>query len=84
MIRPADARLAVSIMISSSIRLSFTGAPNGWTMKTSCSRMFSNILTKVLSLENLNTSISPGLTFKYEHMAFNSSGCALPANNFRS
>ena len=34
LIRPAEARLAASIMISSSIMLSLTGTEQGWTRKT--------------------------------------------------
>ena len=41
--RAADERRNASIMISSSIRCSSTGAHVGWTMKTSVPRMFSSI-----------------------------------------
>ena len=41
--RAADDRRNASIMISSSIRCSSTGAHVGWTMKTSVPRMFSSI-----------------------------------------
>jgi hypothetical protein len=41
----ADARLHASAMISSSIRLSFTGGQVGCTMKTSLPRTFSMIST---------------------------------------
>ena len=59
MIRPADARLNASIMISSSMIDLFTGLLVGWTMKTSFSRTFSMILTKMFSFANSNTSASP-------------------------
>ena len=54
--RPAEARLQASIMMSNSIRWSLTGAPVGWMMKTSRWRTFSRMRTKELSLANLNTS----------------------------
>jgi hypothetical protein len=54
--RPADARLNASIMISSSITLRFTGEQIGWTMKTSRDRTFSRMRTKIFSFENSNTS----------------------------
>ena len=59
-IRPAEALLAASIRMRSSIRWSLTGAEMGCTMKTSRSRMFSLYLTKVLSLLNFDISQSPG------------------------
>ena len=45
MIEPADARLSASIMISSSIRLSFAGAQVGCTTKQFTPRTFSLIST---------------------------------------
>ena len=56
--RPADARLAASIMMSISITWSFTGTENDCTRKTSRWRTFSLMRTKVLSLLNLNASNS--------------------------
>ena len=56
--RPADARLAASIMMSISITWSLTGTQNDWTRKTSRWRTFSLMRTKVLSLLNLNASSS--------------------------
>ena len=57
--RPAEARFAASIMISSSISRVFTGAAIGWIRKTSRSRMFCRKRTKMFSLENSNTSQAP-------------------------
>ena len=54
--RPADARLNASIMISSSITLLFTGEQSGWMIKASCERTFSITRTKMFSFENSNTS----------------------------
>ena len=84
MIRPADALLAASIMISSSMMLSFTGTEHGWTRKTSRSRTFSKIRTKVLSLLNLNTSQAPSAMDRCEQMSFANCGWAFPVNTFRS
>ncbi len=59
MIRPAEARLNASIMISSSMIDWFTGRLVGCTRKTSCSRTFSITRTKMFSFANWNTSTSP-------------------------
>ena len=59
-IRPADARLKASIMISSSMIDWLTGRQVGWTTKTSFSRTLSRILTKMFSLANWKTSARPG------------------------
>ena len=61
-------------MINSSIRLSFTGRPTDCTRKTSFSRMFSLILTKVSSLLNLKTSQSPSPSPRYEQISLASAG----------
>ena len=60
MIRPADARLKASIMISSSMIDWFTGLDVGWTMNTSFSRTLSRIWTKMFSLANWKTLTGPG------------------------
>ena len=60
MIRPALARLNASIMISSSMIDWLTGWLVGCTRKTSFSRTFSRILTKMFSFANWNTSARPG------------------------
>src|SRR5438067_2500620 len=77
--RRAEARLSASSMIPSSKKLSLTGEQSGWTMKTSCSRTFWLILTKMLSLENLKTSARPSPTLRYSQMSRARRGCALPA-----
>ena len=59
-IRPADARLKASIMISSSMIDWLTGCDVGWTRKTSFSRTLSRILTKMFSFANWKTSALPG------------------------
>ena len=59
MIRPAEARLKASIMISSSMIDWFTGRLVGWTRKTSCSRTFSMTRTKMFSFANWKTSTAP-------------------------
>jgi hypothetical protein len=58
-IRPAEARRSVSIMIRSSMIESLTGSAKDWITKTSFSRTLSRMRTKVLSLLNLKTSARP-------------------------
>ena len=77
MILPADALLAASIIIRSSIILSLTGKEVGCIIKTSRSLTFSKILTNVLSLLNLKTSafvsdcpIYSDISFAKEEWAF--------------
>src|SRR4051812_41529830 len=83
-IRPADALLKASIMISSSMTERFTGEQIGWTMKTSRERTFSRMRTKTFSFENSNTSASPIGISSARQIETASSGCALPLKMARS
>src|SRR3990172_5651553 len=82
--RPADARLNASIMISSSITLLFTGELRGWTMKTSLARTFSRMRTKMFSLLNSKTSHWPSGISREAQMSWASCGWALPVKTARS
>ena len=62
--RPAEARRKASIMMSSSMIDWFTGGLVGWTRKTSCSRTFSLIRTKMFSFANSKTSTAPRSVFR--------------------
>src|SRR6267378_3412261 len=66
----ADARRAASIMISSSIRWSFTGVEVLWTRKTSRPRTFSAISIWISPSENLPTSQLPMGISRYSQMSF--------------
>ncbi len=77
--RPAEARLKASIMISSSMTDWFTGRQVGWIRNTSCSRTFSLTRTKMFSFANWKTSTSPIRVFRYRQMSWASALLALPA-----
>jgi hypothetical protein len=77
--RPAEARLNASSMIKSSMIASLTDGPTSdCTMYTSCSRAFSLILTKMLSLANFVTSASPSGTSRWAAMSLANLGWAFP------
>ena len=78
MIRPADARLKASIMISSSMIDWLTGRLVGWTRNTSFSRTLSRMRTKMFSFANWNTSAWPGSLFSQWAIFLARSGLALP------
>ena len=59
MIRPADARLKASIMMSSSIRLSLTGRQVDCTTNTSEPRTDSPMFTEISPSEKCLTSLLP-------------------------
>src|SRR3990172_9414616 len=82
--RPAEARLAASIMMNSSISRVFTGEAMGWTRKTSRARMFSMKRTKTFSLLNSNTSHWPRGFSRYSQMSHASAAWALPVKTFSS
>ena len=65
-------------MISSSIRLSFTGGQVGWTMNTSRPRTFSMISTLTSPSLKRPTAMRPSGRFKWYAMSRASAGCALP------
>jgi len=77
--RPAEARLKASSMIRSSMIASLTDGPTSdCTMKTSCSRAFSLICTKMLSLANLKTSTAPMGISRWPQMSLAKLGWAFP------
>ncbi len=76
--RPAEARLNASIMISSSMIDWFTGRHVGWTRKTSFSRTLSRTRTKMFSFANWKTSARPCSAPRYRQILRASSGFAFP------
>src|SRR5438034_4418452 len=82
--RWADARLSASIMINSSISVSFTGGQVGWITKTSAPRTFSLTCTSTSPSEKRETSASESGTRRYWAISSASGRLALPLNSFRS
>ena len=80
MIRSAEARLAASIMINSSIRWLFTGRESGWMMNTSCPRTDSWISQQISPSENVETLALPKGMRMWRAIPAASSGLALPVN----
>src|SRR5580700_5755716 len=79
-IEPADARRSASVMMRSSITLSFVGLLVDWMMNASTPRTFSPISTKLSpSLKRVTLHLPSGVS-RYWPMAAPSSGFALPEN----
>ncbi len=68
-IRAALARLQLSIMINSSIRLSLTGGQVGWIRNTSRPRTSSSILQKFSPSGNLPSEMAPSGRFRNPQIA---------------
>src|SRR4030095_6739928 len=76
--RPAEACLRPSIVISSSMMPSETGGHEGVITKTSASRTFSSIWTSMFSLEKRTTVVWQRSAPRHLLMASASSGWAVP------
>ena len=79
--RRADARRNASMMISSSIRWSFTGEEVDWITNTSAPRTFSWISTKIsMSAKRRTTALLSGMA-RWAAMASASARLELPATS---
>ena len=82
--RPAEARFSASIMMSSSMRLLFTGEQVDWTTNTSLPRTVSYRETKISPSEKVPTSDSPSLVPISLQISSASLGFELPENTLMS
>jgi hypothetical protein len=77
--RPADACLSASMVISSSMMPSETGGHEVWMTKTSASRTFSWIWTSMFSLEKRTMRVLHRATPICRQICSAKSGCDEPA-----
>src|SRR3954470_14091664 len=82
--RLALARLQLSIMINSSIKLSFTGGEVGWIRNTSRPRTSSSILQNVSPSGKLPSVMLPSDRFRNPAIALASGRFARPLKIFNS
>ena len=84
MIRRAEARFSASIMMSSSMSVSFTGGHVGWITNTSAPRTFSLICTYTSPSEKRDTSASASGSRRYCPISSASGRFAVPVKSFSS
>ena len=82
--RPALARLAASIMMSSSMRLSLTGVQVDWMMNKSLPRTVSSMWMLISPSEKVETSMPPNSVLSLRAIASAKGRLELPENNLIS